>query len=59
MEEFRMNVRMANAAFEDDCKGEMVRILMKVTEEVARGRQEGPIFDVNGNRVGEWEITGP
>lgn len=45
-----------NAAFEDDMEGETKKILLKVVNDIYRGKTNGVIFDTNGNRVGKFEV---
>lgn len=55
--EFELSVLMENAAFEDGGgRGELARILRKVADHVQEGGERGKILDVNGNRVGRWEM---
>ena len=49
---------MDNAAFEGTHPGELVRILKDVAERVVRGAVDGKLRDINGNTVGDFEITG-
>lgn len=53
---FTMTVDMDNAAFADD-PDELARILAVVRGRVREGETDGRCMDVNGNRVGSWEIT--
>lgn len=53
MSEFALNVKTDNAAFED-APEELSRILREVADKVQAGYGSGVIFDVNGNRVGEF-----
>ena len=47
-----------NAAFEGDCNRteETVRILRKVADAIETGWTEGACMDINGNRVGTWQM---
>jgi hypothetical protein len=61
--QFRMTVDMDNAAFEDGEEGghELRRLLELAAFDVfndATPYHAHPVMDFNGNRVGQWEITG-
>lgn len=59
---FKLEIDLDNAAFDDPM--ELVRVLRKLADtyalwDGAQGKQQiAPIFDVNGNRVGEWSFRG-
>lgn len=48
--------------YEDDSfndhttREECMRILIKITNDVAAGKDYGPIMDINGNKIGEWSL---
>ena len=53
------------AAFRDDINGEydpdarnleIARILRGIESDIIFGKDHGPCMDINGNRVGSWEI---
>jgi len=52
--EFNLKITLGNEAMQtgEDVAG----ALQKVAEAVAEGTQNGGIWDINGNRVGEWEL---
>jgi len=52
---FKLEIRCDNEAFADDPMIEVQRILQKVSENVIY-RSVGACMDVNGNKVGTWEI---
>jgi hypothetical protein len=58
--EFRLTITTDNAAFEHDPSREVSRILADVAKKIdARWFQDpdsGALRDVNGNKVGEWEV---
>ena len=55
---FKMKFKTSNAAFnEPDKETEVRRILEKISEEIEYGKTSGSIMDINGNRVGEWEMV--
>lgn len=46
-----------NASFENDgLKAEARRILADIASRVEIGQREGSIRDLNGNRIGQWEV---
>lgn len=53
---FKCEIDMNNAAFDD--RGELVRVLREVACEIKYERTSGTIRDSNGNKVGEYSITG-
>ena len=60
---FRLRIDLGNAAFDDNPVPELARILREVAAEVARAdadslRQYSKIFDVNGNTVGRYALSG-
>ena len=52
---FKLQFSTDNATFEDEPVTEVERIMRLVTDQVAAGLSRGPILDVNGNRIGEWD----
>lgn len=53
----KINYTTGNAAFEGDSSFlENVRILMIIIEKMKEGKTYGNILDINGNKVGTWEI---
>jgi len=55
---FKIQFSTENAAFEGgDLMSECARILREIADNLERGRESGGVHDVNGNRVGNWEIT--
>jgi hypothetical protein len=57
--EFTVRIRCDNASFDDQAYLEVNRILMKLvlSQDAAEKLVERPVLDINGNRVGESEIT--
>lgn len=54
---FKLQIRTANAAFEDGDTAELARILKEVAVIVRdEERTHGVVFDVNGARVGAWSL---
>ena len=55
----RIEITCDNAAFEDDCLGEIERLLRTVTDRLAfSGETEmvGALVDANGNKVGQFSV---
>ncbi len=46
-----------DAAFSEDPATEIARILERLAKKVREGDFDGPIMDLNGNRVGSMTIT--
>jgi hypothetical protein len=57
---FHLVVNCSNAAFSDEEQKfnflELAELLRDVAKNVGDGRSGGPILDVNGNRVGRFEL---
>ena len=58
---FKLEIKTVGAAFRaDNGEGldpyttEVRRILLDVICELEAGRTDGPVMDVNGNKVGRW-----
>lgn len=45
-----------NAAFDDYPASEAARILREIADKLEHGRFDGPIFDMNGNRIGRFSM---
>lgn len=63
---FELKIHTDNAAFHDPAgafpdemakRGEVRRILYRLIEDVAWGKDGGKCIDFNGNVVGEWGFT--
>lgn len=67
---FKMTIDTGNGAFRnelgetdeemeqlDPSSWELRRILKEVENSLENGKTHDKIFDVNGNRVGEWSLT--
>jgi len=58
----KIQFKTDNAAFEYDKseisykEEEISRILCKIARQVESGNTRGLVIDINGNRIGEWEI---
>ncbi|MGL5032647.1 MAG: hypothetical protein ACRC6M_02470 [Microcystaceae cyanobacterium] len=51
---FKIQFEIDNAAFVDGFSEEVERILSKIAQRVKDGETQGVIFDLNGQRVGNW-----
>ena len=56
--EFKLNIKMDNAAFDQHVEGELARILHKLAQDVNNMKSEYTIRDINGNIIGQAEIKG-
>ena len=54
---FKLSLNTSNVAFIDYGTEEVKRILLEVAEKVQNGITEGKIIDINGNRIGKWELN--
>jgi hypothetical protein len=57
---FTLKIKTDSDAFADDYFRELARILQNVTDTIEAGAfaDSRPVFDINGNRVGEWRLSG-
>ena len=59
---FKMKIKTGGAAFSEDDeltmegRYELSRILHRTANDIIDELDHGVIMDVNGNRVGEWEL---
>lgn len=53
-----LKVKTDNAAFEQDRDAELARILEVAARKIEHGNTEGKLYDINGNVVGSFKITG-
>jgi hypothetical protein len=60
---FTLKIETGNAAFGEmpnernaDCAYEIARILRQCAKQLDAGRKDSPLYDINGNRVGEWSL---
>jgi len=51
-----VEIKTDNAAFEDRYEHQMEEILNKMTFMVVSGRKIGYLYDLNGNKVGGFEV---
>lgn len=55
---FSLSFDCDNEAFAEDLRETIADTLIDVEKRVAKSSEnEGPIYDVNGNRIGQWELT--
>ncbi|USN14482.1 hypothetical protein PAPPERLAPAPP_01130 [Brevundimonas phage vB_BpoS-Papperlapapp] len=55
---FKLEIDTGNAAFDDDAKpGELARILRDLADKIENGADMGAVRDVNGNRVGRFDVN--
>lgn len=59
MGKFRLSFDMSNAAFDECPFGEAAAVLRAIAAKLESGHCGGPIRDVNGNRIGQWEAPEP
>jgi hypothetical protein len=58
MTTLRIEIRLNNAAFEDDgLQNELHSVLSAIQFKIARGQTENKIYDSNGNNVGDFRIV--
>jgi len=57
---FKLTIDTGNAAFNEGMAGqELARILRTAAEALENGARTAPLRDVNGNRVGRFDFSGP
>lgn len=55
---FKIEFKTGGAAFDEPYKAsEIKRILEEIAVKVECGYYSGKIIDINGNNVGEWELS--
>lgn len=60
MAKFTLNIETHSAAIaEDGREFELARILRTTAERVENGQDSGILLDINGARVGSWEMDLP
>lgn len=52
---FTLSFKTDNAAFDDDPTPEIARILREIAQKVDAGIDEGAVYDINGNRIGDFK----
>lgn len=55
---FKLEISTDNDAFQEDCRGEIARILQGLIDDINRAKEPSALFDINGNKVGKitWGI---
>lgn len=56
---FKLEFETDNAAFETDAAAEANHTLQEIAGCLRAGYTEGIIRDINGNRIGRYELTQP
>jgi hypothetical protein len=54
---FRIEFETDNAAFGEVLDYEVSRILKEIAGKIEGGRAGGSVLDINGNVIGEWELS--
>lgn len=54
---FKLKIKTDNAAFTEDKRGEVIRILKDAILKLEQENDRGILVDVNGNLVGEFRLT--
>ena len=49
-----INIKTENEAFDDP--NELPRLLLEIVDRINQGETEGIVRDINGNKVGEWQL---
>ena len=52
----KIEFKTSNAAFDEYGFEEVKRILEDISNKVEYGHTSGVIMDINGNKIGEWEM---
>lgn len=52
----KIEFETTNSAFDDYGDREIIRILATIAEKVERGVEEDIILDIDGNKIGKWEL---
>ena len=55
---FILKIATNNDAFQEDCRGEIARILQELADKIYQAKEPSVLLDFNGNKVGkvEWNI---
>jgi hypothetical protein len=53
---FTLTITTDNAAFEEDARGEVARILRTAAAAIEAGRDTARLRDANGNTVGSFDL---
>jgi hypothetical protein len=57
MDRFALTINCTNAAFDDDPRPEIARILRELADRLDGGITQGGVHDVNGNTVGTFTFA--
>lgn len=52
----KIEFKTGNAAFDEYGDREVRRILEKIADDIESGHTSGVIMDINGNKIGHWEL---
>lgn len=53
----RIEFETTNSAFDDYGDREIIRVLAVIAEKVERGMDKDIIVDIDGNKIGKWELN--
>ncbi len=55
---FKLEIKTKNAAFEEDPRAEIARILEELISKIYNGYEPSVLLDYNGNKVGKviWDL---
>ena len=53
----RIEFETTNSAFDDYGDREIIRVLAVIAEKVERGMDKDIIIDIDGNKIGKWELN--
>ena len=56
---FGLKISSENAAFADNPEYETARLLRQTADRLENGIPGGMLMDINGNRVGHWDLEVP
>lgn len=63
MKMLKINIKTGNEAYSDENENityegryALRADLNKIAEDIANGKDYGSVIDINGNKVGEWEL---
>ena len=56
---FTLKFETDNAAFDEDHRQETARILREIAREIEGGLNDGPVRDINGNKIGGVHLDLP
>lgn len=53
---FKVEIDTSNAAFEDEASIEVARLLKDIINKLEHGQYKGAVRDINGNKVGSFQL---